>query len=302
MARERLQKILSAAGVASRRECEHVILDGRVRVNGKQVLSLPVLVDPAADRITLDGKPLVPERKSYYVLHKPKGVHCTNYDPDQRRRAVDLLAGVKERLFPVGRLDADSMGLLLMTNDGELAERVAHPRYGVPKTYRAHVGGRITKEDLAMLREGVWLAEGKTSVSQAHIIHAGRDRSVVEITLREGRNREVRRVLAKLSHPVRKLIRIQIGPISLRGLPVGEYRRLTATEVKALRAGSDIPVPPPSERRRLPKRSPSHRRSAMMPKPGDGTGSPHATPPRRNTARKKAGPMTKHAPRRPRSR
>lgn len=265
MARERLQKILSAAGVASRRECEHVILDGRVRVNGKQVLSLPVLVDPAADRITLDGKPLVPERKSYYVLHKPKGVHCTNYDPDQRRRAVDLLAGVKERLFPVGRLDADSTGLLLMTNDGELAERVAHPRYGVPKTYRAHVGGRITKEDLAMLREGVWLAEGKASVSQARIIHAGRDRSVVEVTLREGRNREVRRVLAKLSHPVRKLIRIQIGSISLRGLAAGEYRRLTSAEIKALRdAGSDVPSRPTHGRRRPPKRTKVR---------------PHATPP-----------------------
>ncbi|MBN1491353.1 MAG: rRNA pseudouridine synthase [Phycisphaerae bacterium] len=302
MARERLQKILSAAGVASRRECEHVILDGRVRVNGKQVLSLPVLVDPAADRITLDGKPLVPERKSYYVLHKPKGVHCTNFDPDQRRRAVDLLAGVKERLFPVGRLDADSTGLLLMTNDGELAERVAHPRYGVPKTYRAHVGGRITKEDLAMLHEGVWLAEGKASVSQARIIHAGRDRSVVEVTLREGRNREVRRVLAKLSHPVRKLIRIQIGPISLRGLAAGEYRRLTSAEIKALRdAGGDVPSRQTHGRRRPPKRTKV--RPRVAPPASGGTADARRAPaPKKGTARTTTRFAKKHTQRRPRRR
>ncbi len=235
MPRERLQKVLAAAGIASRRECEQIILDGRVRVNGETVLSLPALVDPARDTILVDGRPLKREEKVYFLLHKPKGVHCTNFDPAGRPRAVDLLAGVRHRVFPVGRLDADSTGLLLMTNDGELAERLAHPRYGVPKTYRAHVNGAVTADDLARLRKGVWLAEGKTRVSDAKIIHRGRERSVIEITLQEGRNREVRRVLARLGHNVRKLMRIRIGPLSLRGLPPGGFRPLTRQELKELR-------------------------------------------------------------------
>jgi 23S rRNA pseudouridine2605 synthase len=235
MPRERLQKVLAAAGIASRRECEQIILDGRVRVNGKTVLSLPALVDPARDAILVDGRPLKREEKVYFLLHKPKGVHCTNYDPAGRPRAVDLMVGVRHRVFPVGRLDADSTGLLLMTNDGELAERLAHPRYGVPKTYRAHVNGAVTADDLARLHKGVWLAEGKTHVSDAKIIHRGRDRSVIEITLQEGRNREVRRVLARLGHNVRKLMRIRIGPLSLRGLPPGGFRPLTREELKELR-------------------------------------------------------------------
>jgi 23S rRNA pseudouridine2605 synthase len=238
MSRERLQKILAAAGVASRRECEQLILDGRVSVNGERARTLPAFADAACDAIVVDGKRLRPERKAYYVLHKPKGVHCTNYDPAGRTRVADLLAGVRERVFPVGRLDADSVGLLILTNDGELAERLAHPRYGVPKTYRAHVNGRVTEGDLERLRKGVWLAEGKAQVAEARVVHRGSNRSVVEITLREGRNREVRRVLARLRHPVRKLIRIRIGPLSLKGLPVGAHRALSAGEVAALRKAS----------------------------------------------------------------
>lgn len=235
MPKQRLQKVLAAAGLASRRECEQIVLDGRVSVNGHKVHSLPVLVDPQVDKIAVDGRPLRAERKVYFLLHKPKGVHCTNYDPDGRPRAVDLLGGVRERVFPVGRLDADTTGLLLMTNDGELAQRLTHPRHGIPKTYRAHVNGLITPEQLDELRKGVWLAEGKTHVSEATIIHAARDQSVVEITLREGRNREVRRVLAKIGHAVRKLIRIRIGPLSLRGLAPGEFRPLSSSEVHLLK-------------------------------------------------------------------
>ena len=235
MPTERLQKILAAAGLASRRGCEEIILDGRVTVNGRRVHSLPVLVDPEMDEITVDGRRLKVDRKVYFLLHKPKGVHCTNYDPEGRPRAVDLLGGVHERVFPVGRLDAETTGLLLMTNDGELAEQLTHPRHGVPRTYRAHVNGQVTEEQLAELRKGVWLAEGKTRVSEASIIHAARDQSVVEITLREGRNREVRRVLARIGHAVRKLIRIRIGPLSLRGLGPGEFRPLTSAEVNLLK-------------------------------------------------------------------
>jgi 23S rRNA pseudouridine2605 synthase len=235
MPNERLQKVLAAAGVASRRECEVIILDGRVAVNGKKVHTLPVLVNPDTDKITVDGRPLRSERKVYFLLHKPKGVHCTNFDPDGRTRVVDLMGGVRERLFPVGRLDAETPGLLLMTNDGELAQQLTHPRHGVPKTYRAHVNGLVTEDALAQLRKGVWVDEGRTKVSEASIIHASREQSVIEITLREGRNREVRRVLAKIGHPVRRLIRIRIGPLSLRGLAPGEFRPMTTAEVNVLK-------------------------------------------------------------------
>jgi 23S rRNA pseudouridine2605 synthase len=236
MAQERLQKVLASAGIASRRECEGIILEGRVTVNGHRVHSLPVLVEPGVDQIAVDGRPLRPRRKVYFLLNKPKGVHCTNYDPAGRTRAVDLMAGVNERVFPVGRLDAESIGLLLMTNDGELAQQLTHPRHGVPKTYRAHINGMITEEDLAQMHKGIWIAEGKARVSDASIIHAARDQSVVEITLCEGRNREVRRILARLGHNVRKLIRIRIGPLSLRGLAPGHFRPLTPAELNALRS------------------------------------------------------------------
>lgn len=252
MARERLQKIMAAAGIASRRECEHIILDGRVRVNGKVAQSLPVLVDPEEDKITVDGRPLRIEHKVYYLLHKPRGVHCTNYDPDQRTRAIDLMQGVKQRVYPVGRLDADTSGLLLMTNDGTLAEHLAHPRYGVAKTYRAHVNGRVTVEEIEQMRKGIWLSDGKAQVANAAIIHAEQNRSVVEITLREGKNREVRRVLAKLKHPVRKLIRIKIGPLSLKGLPEGQYRTLTPAELKSLREPRSARSPKTTAKRKRP--------------------------------------------------
>lgn len=234
MERERLQKLLAAAGIGSRRECEEIILEGRVSVNGQVRSELPVLVDPEQDQIEVDGRLLRGERKVYFLLHKPKGVHCTNYDPQGRVRACDLMRGVRERVFPVGRLDADSTGLLLMTNDGELAQRLTHPKFGVPKTYRAHVAGMIQREDVERLKKGIYLAEGKAQASDAKIIHAARDASVIEITLQEGKNREIRRVLARLGHKVKRLIRIKIGPLSLRNLPDGAYRPLTEAELKSL--------------------------------------------------------------------
>jgi len=211
-----------------------LILDGRVSVNGKVADTLPVLVDPATDRIEVDGRPVRIERPIYLLMHKPRGVVCTNNDPSGRRRAVDLLSGVRERVYPVGRLDEDSTGLLLLTNDGALAERIAHPRYGVPKTYRAEVSGRVEGESLVKLREGVWLSDGRTAPADARIIHRGRDASVLEVTLREGRNREVRRVLARLGHNVRRLKRIAIGPLQLGPLPAGAWRPLAPRELAAL--------------------------------------------------------------------
>ncbi len=232
---ERLQKVLAAAGYGSRRACEEIILAGRVRVNGRIAATLPVLVDPERDAILVDQRRIQAERKVYYLLNKPKNVFCTQYDPSGRKRAVDLLEGIRERVYPVGRLDADSRGLLLMTNDGDLAARLTHPRYGIPKTYRAWLPGRITPENLELLRRGIWLSGGKTQPAQVKLIYGGAMHSVIELTLHEGRNRQVRRMLAKLGHRVRDLIRISIGPLSLRGLGVGRCRPLLPKEVEELR-------------------------------------------------------------------
>jgi 23S rRNA pseudouridine2605 synthase len=235
MSKERLQKVMAEAGIASRRHCEQMIREGLVKVNGQVVTKLPVLVDPQQDRIVASGRRLKFEPKVYYLQNKPKKVVCTNYDPQGRRRAVDLLSGVKERVYPVGRLDADSKGLLILTNDGELANLLTHPRYGVVKTYVAQIKGRIAGEDLAKLKKGMYLAEGRASAEQVKILRRGPKRSLLEISLREGRNRQIRRMLLRLGHPVHQLTRVGIGRLTLRGLGLGKYRPLTDAEVKSLR-------------------------------------------------------------------
>jgi 23S rRNA pseudouridine2605 synthase len=235
----RLQKFLSDAGVASRRHAEELILAGRVLVNNEVVDALPAFVDPAHDRIIVDGARVRPQRLEYFLVHKPKGVVCTNSDPAGRVRAIDLLPELPVRLFPVGRLDEESTGLLLMTNDGELAQRITHPRYGVPKTYYAEVRGRVPPDLPARMKGGVFLAEGRAVASEVKVVHSGSDRSALQITLREGRNRQVRRMLVRLGHPVRKLKRVQIGPLTLHGLPVGAARRLTVKELAQLRAACE---------------------------------------------------------------
>lgn len=231
----RLQKFLSDAGVASRRAAEEMILDGRVLVNDEVVDSLPVFVDPDTDVVIADGVRVRRQAPRYFVVHKPKGVVCTNRDPSGRVRAVDLLPPQAGRLFVVGRLDADSSGLLLMTNDGELAERITHPRYGLAKVYRVQVRGQVAEDLPAKMRRGVYLAEGRAQASQVRVVHRARDRSSLEVTLREGRNRQVRRMLARLGHAVRELKRVQIGPLSLKGLPIGGARELSDAELAALR-------------------------------------------------------------------
>jgi 23S rRNA pseudouridine2605 synthase len=237
--RVRLQRLLSDAGVASRRRAEELILEGRVLVNDQIVDTLPAFVDPQRDRVIVDGALVRPQRPDYFIVHKPKGVICTHRDPAGRLRAVDLLPDLPARLFPVGRLDTETSGLLLMTNDGELAQRLAHPRFGIAKVYRAEVRGRVPDDLPAQLRRGVYLAEGRASADEVQIIHAGAEHSVLEITLRESRNREVRRILARLGYPVRKLKRVRLGPLSLRGLPEGAARRLAPDELAALRIASD---------------------------------------------------------------
>ena len=184
--KERLQKILARAGLGSRRACEEMIVDGRVSVNRKIADVLPVLVDAERDEIRVDGRPIKSEAKVYYLLNKPRGVVCTNRDPAGRRRAIDLVGQVGERLFCVGRLDADSDGLLLLTNDGALTQQLTHPRYEVPKTYRAQVRGRIENDDVEQIRKGIWMAEGRTRKATVKLAYRSPQRSVLQITLREG--------------------------------------------------------------------------------------------------------------------
>jgi len=230
---ERIHKLLAHAGHGSRRSCEELIASGRVTVNG-QVVTVGDKATLGSDDIRVDGRRVRAERKVYLLLNKPKGVICTNRDPYGRRKVTDLMAGVGERVYPVGRLDADSRGLLIMTNDGELAARLTHPRYEVPKTYEVEVAGRMTGQDMQKLISGVWLNEGRTKKSQVRVLRRGERRSLIEITLREGRNRQVRRMLAKLNHPVRNLTRTRIGRLTLKGLGTRKFRPLTRGELDSL--------------------------------------------------------------------
>jgi 23S rRNA pseudouridine2605 synthase len=245
--KERIQKVLAAAGVASRRHIEEMVLQGRIAVNGEVVMSLPVMVDPKRDKITVDDEAVrVANRTSaervYLVMNKPKGVYSTNVAQGEQTRAIDLLPPTfTHRVFPVGRLDAESKGLLLLTNDGDLTNRLTHPRYGVAKTYRAVVDGYINPGSTQELEQGVWLADPKkggfrTGRSRIKIVKRGRERSILEITIKEGRNRQVRRMLARIGHKVRELTRVKMGPLELHGLGPGEFRPLTPRELKSLRA------------------------------------------------------------------
>lgn len=239
----RLQKALAEAGVASRRACEELIEDGLVSVNGDLVDTLPAWVDPTEDRITVDGRPIKRSRRNIYVmLFKPRGTVSTNSDPEGRRRAIDLVNHPdRPRLFPVGRLDADSSGLLLLTNDGTFANRLTHPRYGIHKGYEVTVSGRLEQADIERLEKGIFLtgrnqAGGRrTSRSRLTIIKRDRDRTLLYMELREGRNRQIRRMLAQLGYPVKKLRRVRMGPLGLKGLSPGQWRELSAGELSSLR-------------------------------------------------------------------
>jgi len=234
MTEERLQKVLAAAGVDSRRKCEELILDGAVRVNRRLVDKLPAFVDPEKDIITVNGKKIRAARKVYFLLNKPKGVICTNSDPQGRKKAIDIVH-TPERIFCVGRLDADTTGLIILTNDSELANRLTHPKYGVAKTYVVKVKGEITPEQIEKLKKGIWLAEGKTGRASVKILKRGHEESLVEVTIRQGLNRQVRRTLAKVGLPVKSLTRIRIGKLTARGLGVGKFRALTSAEVSYLK-------------------------------------------------------------------
>ena len=248
MAEQRLQKILAAAGIDSRRNCEELIISGVVRVNRKVVDELPAFADPDTDVITVHGKRIQAARKVYFLLNKPKGVICTNSDPQGRKKAIDIVR-VPERIFCVGRLDADTTGIILLSNDSELANKLTHPRYGLPKTYVVGVKGMITGEQIEKLKKGIWLAEGKTGRAAAKILKRGHRESLIEVTLRQGLNRQVRRMLAKVGLPVKSLKRTRVGKLTSRGLGAGKYRTLTKDEITYLdkiAAGEPVPRSKPA--------------------------------------------------------
>ncbi len=238
----RIQKLLADAGVASRRAAEALVAQGLVTVNGEVIDALPAWVDASKDRIVVEGRPLKRSKELVYVmLHKPTGFVCTNSDPEGRRRAIDLVEHpTKARLYPVGRLDMDSSGLLLLTNDGELANRLTHPRYEVHKEYEVLVKGVLGPSDAARLEEGIFLPAGETPGSRTRdshikILRRDGDRTLLTLELREGRNRQVRRMMADLGHPVKRLRRIRMGPLKLKGLAIGAWRDLTPVELAILR-------------------------------------------------------------------
>jgi pseudouridine synthase len=236
LALERIQKILAKAGVASRREAERMVMEGRVMVNGRVIEALGSKADPLKDHIKVDGKRITLfEPKIALLLNKPRGYLSTVKDPEGRPTVMDLVKNVRGRIYPVGRLDFDAEGLLLLTNDGELANILTHPKFSIPKTYLVKVGGVPEEKKLARLRRGVVLEDGKARVVSCSILRQGEKNSWVRVVVTEGRNRLVKRMFSAIGHSVLKLKRIQLGPISLGDLPFGQFRHLTPEELIKLR-------------------------------------------------------------------
>lgn len=237
---ERLQKVLAQAGVASRRKCEEIILEGRVKVNGVVAQELGTKVDPMRDRIEVDGNPIRSENKVYIVMNKPRGVVTTASDPQGRQTVLDLLEDISERVYPIGRLDLDTAGLLLLTNDGTLANGLMHPSGEIHKVYRAWVKGVISGEKLKRLATGVELEDGMTAPAQVRKIEEGTNETLIELTIHEGRNRQVRRMCEAVGHPVKSLMRTQLSYLKLGRLRYGEWRHLTPVEIERLYAAAGI--------------------------------------------------------------
>jgi pseudouridine synthase len=257
---ERLQKLISQAGIASRRAAEQLIVDGRVTVNDQTVRQLGTKADLAVDDVRVDGRRLkVAERRRYILLNKPTGYVTTRSDPQRRPTVIDLLSGVREYVYPVGRLDFDTEGLLLLTNDGDLAAKLTHPRHGVERTYEARVAGMPDADAIRQLAAGIPLDGRRTLPARVVLLNARRGErdGMLRITIREGRNRQVRRMCEAVGHPVKSLRRTRVGPIGDPSLKPGRWRELTATEVAALmRLSAEEPQrrDSPGERRRSPGR------------------------------------------------
>ena len=263
----RLQKIISQAGIASRRTAESLITDGRVQVNGETVRELGTKADPDTDVIRVDGRRVKSaERKRYILLYKPTGYVTTRADEKRRRTVVDLLGGIREYVYPAGRLDYDTEGLLLLTNDGDLAAALTHPRHGVERTYEALLAGMPDERALERLREGIPLDGKRTLPAEAELLNRSRgdEDAVLRLTIREGRNRQVRRMCEAVGHPVQTLKRTAFGPLRDRFLKPGMWRDLTAAEITMLQDRAVRPAPTPKP----PARPPRARRGAAHRRPG----------------------------------
>jgi 23S rRNA pseudouridine2605 synthase len=231
---ERLNKVLAHAGVGSRRHVEGLIKAGRVSVDGRKVSDLATRVEAGKQRICVDGQTVRLEKPVYWLVNKPRGYVCTNYDPAHRPRAIDLVPRVEQRVYVVGRLDEQSEGLLLLTNDGDLAHRLLHPRFGVEKTYQVLVAGNPSREDVQQLLKGVYLSEGRVRARRVKRLRSQGESVWLEIVLNEGKNREIRRMLARLGHKVLRLERTAIGPVRMGNLSSGKARRLARSELAQL--------------------------------------------------------------------
>ncbi len=256
----RLQRYLAAAGLGSRRHCEEYILAGRVTVDGKIVSELGAQVTPEEQAVTFDGEPLRLERKKYYALNKPIGFLCTHAAPHGRRSVTELFPPGGPRLFAVGRLDETSEGLLIVTNDGELGNKLAHPRYRIDRTYLVQVAGHPPRSVLEQLERGMHFAEGKFRAQNVRPVKKQGKSTFLEIRLREGRNREIRRLLARIGHKVMKLQRVGFGPVRLGRLKPGEFRELRPAEVHALKELVKKTVSS-----RITKTKPAKRRKSVRP-------------------------------------
>jgi 23S rRNA pseudouridine2605 synthase len=249
----RLQKILAAAGIASRRAAETLMTQSRVTVNGRTVTELGSKADPALDDIRVDGRRVKgAEPLRYVLLHKPRGYVTTRSDPSRRPTVMDLIRGVREYVYPVGRLDFESEGLLLLTNDGDLAAALTHPRHGVEREYEAWVLGQPDEHDIERLRHGVVIDDRRTAPATVSVVHHGRGKhaghTLLAITVREGRNRQVRKMCDAIGHPVESLTRVRIGPIADATLPAGRFRDLSVEEVRRLKAAASKSALPATER------------------------------------------------------
>jgi pseudouridine synthase len=236
LALERIQKILAKAGIASRREAERMVVEGRVTVNGKVVDTLGSKADAVVDHIKVNGRRLTGfEPKVTLLLNKPRGYLSTVKDPKERPTVMDLLGRVKWRIYPVGRLDFDAEGLLLLTNDGDLAHILSHPRFSISRTYLVKVGGVPDERKLIRLKRGVVLEDGEARVVSFSILRRGEKNSWIRVVVTEGRNRLVKRMFSAIRHPVLKLKRVEFGPIKLGELPIGQFRCLTSEEMESLK-------------------------------------------------------------------
>lgn len=263
MTKVRIHKYLADIGVASRRAIEEMILEGRITVNSQAIRKLPCFVTIGEDQIRVDGRLIKAKHsnKVYFLLNKPRGVVCTASDPRGRPKAVDLIPKTGHRIYCVGRLDEDSTGIIVMTNDGELTQKLTHPSYEVPKTYVVEVEGRIEHDGLQKLQRGIYLDGSRTKSARVRVLKKGFTQSMLEIQLSEGRNREIRRLLSRLGHEVKRLKRTAIGRITDRGLKIGSCRALTPTEVRQLQKYVETPPPasPKSAKPAAARKTPSRK-------------------------------------------